>query len=330
MAAAFVRFWRVVAARLQAHPEVSNRDRAETMLLQRTVNIFAKLPREKHRKLRQVQTAFRASCAAANESHEHERRIRGDLHVLRERIEALELEAKHGGLNKEQYRHVMSAIADLRSQKDDASAVVSEFKEHIVSAGAAHVHFSYLSRVLDWLETVALDRSMRLVAVETPVAKLGRGEKYSSAIDAVRSKLEENDLERRRVNGAQNTKSEQIRLMRRDLDELAASGKPTYWPANREKPAFDLTSLAHGHNGGFYFWLHKELIDARLTEIIQSQPGLELSNEDRERCLGELASARLQIERQEEAFIVAAAAIGEVIPRRANLDPRAFLEVREA
>jgi hypothetical protein len=52
-----------------------------------------------------------------------------------------------------------------------------------------------------------------------------------------------------------------------------------------------------------------------------------LSDDDRDRRLSDIAVARLEAERREEAIIEAAAADGMTVPRRADADPRALLGV---
>lgn len=55
-----------------------------------------------------------------------------------------------------------------------------------------------------------------------------------------------------------------------------------------------------------------------------------LTDEEQEQRFRELRARRLELERIEEANIVAAEAEGMFIARRADADPRAILEVAEA
>jgi len=78
-------------------------------------------------------------------------------------------------------------------------------------------------------------------------------------------------------------------------------------------------------------WLDPERLTLRLEAEIDALPTADgLGVEERARAISELESQLLDLERQEESLVAAAAAAGRRVPRRPQADPRAVLGVRVA
>ncbi|MCX5513369.1 hypothetical protein C3941_00165 [Kaistia algarum] len=127
------------------------------------------------------------------------------------------------------------------------------------------------------------------------------------------------------------------------LDRIADRGEPVLDPRRRDDDVFGFTALfrqlyvstgggrtaAVGDGGvSTLVWLFRTEIEEKLVALLprQDAPGA-LNENQREANLAEIAAARLECERIEEAAIVKAAAGGLVISRRRDADPRAILEV---
>ncbi|MDF1600332.1 hypothetical protein PZ895_11230, partial [Mesorhizobium sp. YIM 152430] len=88
---------------------------------------------------------------------------------------------------------------------------------------------------------------------------------------------------------------------------------------------------AQGGGAEFLVWMMRDEIKAKLGAMIdQADVVGALTDEEQEERFRELSVRRLELERLEEATIVAAEAEGMFIARRADADPRAILEVVEA
>lgn len=84
-----------------------------------------------------------------------------------------------------------------------------------------------------------------------------------------------------------------------------------------------------GDNGASLFtWLLRDALVARVDELVGT---LDLTgamtDHERASAFERIAADRLAAERREEALITSAGADGIYIPRRQNIDPRAFLEI---
>ena len=91
------------------------------------------------------------------------------------------------------------------------------------------------------------------------------------------------------------------------------------------------TMMLRGDGGGALFaWLMRDALVAKVDDLLAALPKAgSLSDDEREAEFRRVSVRRLEIERQEEALVVAAEREGRVITRRRDLDPRALLEVVE-
>lgn len=137
-----------------------------------------------------------------------------------------------------------------------------------------------------------------------------------------------------------------------ELDAIAARGAPSVNAAARAGSPVNLAAalrvrhepvslpgadaphfaLAGDAGAAFYAWLHRDLIAERITAMIDAAAPAEgaLTDDERDAEFSRISARRLEIERQEEALLVAMEAEGRRVERRRDIDPRALLEVAEA
>lgn len=123
-----------------------------------------------------------------------------------------------------------------------------------------------------------------------------------------------------------------------EIERVAASGALSINRTSRDGAPMGLSkrlaiwkvgdTIAGDAGAGLFCWLMRDQLVARVDDIVR---GLDLTGAmtDRERAqeFERIAREKLAAERREEALIVAAEADGLHIPRRADIDPRAFLEI---
>src|SRR5690606_811454 len=88
-------------------------------------------------------------------------------------------------------------------------------------------------------------------------------------------------------------------------------------------------ALSGDAGAAFYAWLHRDEIAARITGMIDAavpKSGV-LTDDQRDAEFSRISAKRLELERAEEALIVAMEAEGRTIQRRRDADPRAVLEI---
>ena len=133
-----------------------------------------------------------------------------------------------------------------------------------------------------------------------------------------------------------------------EIDQVAVSGALSIDPRNRNANPLGLARaisigqvavpgdaqphlMLSGNAGApiFVNLLRDKLVE-EVERIVRELPQAgALTDDEREAAFAKIAAERLEIERQEEALIVAAAAEGRIIDRRRDADPRAILEIAE-
>ncbi len=174
--------------------------------------------------------------------------------------------------------------------------------------------YAFLSDVRYWLGSNS--GPFRTAAV--PALK---GKDHAAAVAEIREKLAviENKM----------TTTETAPLTLKELQD-AATGAVDYI-ATRAAPTIYMESqspVAVRDDAGFIIWALRDTIKAAVNkELADRHDGNGLSLFDRAAELSALAAEKLQLERTEEAHIIAAATSGTHIPRRREADPRAVLEI---
>lgn len=161
-------------------------------------------------------------------------------------------------------------------------------------------------------------------------AKLKEGETLLEALKRVRGQIAELTSEQSAVKQASLPLGEMKALAKKWIDERAASARPTI-TASQDRFSINFVDptafTSHVDPIGALCWLDPERMKARLFEQIDSMPKsrLALNATEKAERLRELQDALFDVERQEEAFIIAAEDVGQIVPRRVNASPAAIL-----
>jgi len=200
-------------------------------------------------------------------------------------------------------------------------------------------NFGFLGAVESWLKRVGYLGDTLKPAKPVAVPE-GVG---IDVIAACRRKLLELDAAWAAAEGAPLPIADMKANLASALDQIADRGEPVLDPRRRETDPFGLGALfqqltfrnptggiisAGGSGDAFLLWIFRSEVEERLLSMIPKNdaPGA-LNDVQREARFAEIASARLEAERIEEAVICRAAADGFSVPRRRDADPRAVLEV---
>lgn len=187
------------------------------------------------------------------------------------------------------------------------------------------------------------------LAPPTPVPTLRKGQSHAQAVDDLRDRLRSTKASIRAVLGAPLPSRMAIGLAHRQIDELAARGRPNVESllygagtfefakqfggqvlAGSDEPHIvNLPQVFDGEATACWaFGDHLKKILAREIEA-KADDARALTPEQREVRVRELKAELLSIERQEEALITAATNERIVIYRRPDSDPRAVLSLAD-
>lgn len=281
----------------------------------------------------------RAASEAAEREREHvdntERSARRAVDQLPARA-ATPLGEKMWAEERQRYfEPVERAKAGLDRARARYEAASQRLQEH-----------AYLARTLGWLEDARRD-GLRLKATAVPIVK---ARDLRAEVDRIRAEITEISTAWEETEAAPRPSADAIAALNDDIDAIAARGRPAVDLRRRSGPPVRLmerefllniraggaeANVAPGliGDGGaaFLVWLLRNEIKERIAALVgdKDTPGA-LSDEAREARFSELSARRLELERLEEATIVAAEAEGMFIPRRSDCDPRAILEIVEA
>lgn len=185
-----------------------------------------------------------------------------------------------------------------------------------------------------------------LVAYVGPAPKLGRGETASDAVERCRRRLRELRADLARIEAAPIPSSVAKEKARAEVMRLAAQGRPNVaamveagqkieWPLARTdvsawregRPDPNVPLVRAVDPVALAAWLDPDALLAALEREIDELADDEaaLSDEARAAKRTEILADLLAVERDEEAFILQAAASGAEILRRPDADPRAVL-----
>lgn len=225
---------------------------------------------------------------------------------------------------------VIAARLQLGSRSEDLDLLKAAYGD-----SGAH---SLQSLVKGLNEFVRRSRIFVLAPKEAPA--LRKGETLRDAISNRRRRLREFAADREAVGRAPVPSAMAKQLVRKQLDELAAEGRPDVfgliergvgkleWPMVPELPStIELPRIMRVHSAALVAWaLGPALVAAIEREIDEiADDERALSAEQRRARLDEIAADMLAVEREEEALIEMAEAEGLVVHRRSDADPRAVL-----
>lgn len=193
-------------------------------------------------------------------------------------------------------------------------------------AEATWHQYAFLSDLKDWL----LDegRSNPLKAASAPTPKLTGKQTHADAVDAIRAQLDELAARRHAVDVAPAPVADLVGRMEAEVDALATRHGPHVYTNRRDGSPVNVGSSSDAHREAFVFWALADVLKAEAAKKIrEAYDGDGLGDFERAAELSALDADRLALERLEEAHIVAAAEINQIISRRREADPRAVLEV---
>lgn len=198
--------------------------------------------------------------------------------------------------------------------------------------------FSFLETVEDWLARTPLDVNVDLVTFD-PSRLKGNP---AVAVAKIRSELASLD-ERLSVVELANAPADVLKQQAfAEIDAIAEEGHISVNARSRggrplrlsDKIRIDLTPHGTGFalfgNAGahFFTWLLRDELKSKIGVMIDDLKISDaLSDDEREAEFRKIAGERLDLEYLEEAVITQAEANGQTIPRRHDVDPRAFLGI---
>lgn len=215
-------------------------------------------------------------------------------------------------------------------------------------AVAAWGRFAFVEEVERWLERMA---RLGAPSLQHFVPKLPKPKDASAEIARLRAELAELDAAWTSAEHAPAPASELTARFLAELDQIAAKGAPSIAVAARAGSPVSLVAalrvkhepvslpggethfaLSGDAGASFFTWLMRDEIAARITGMIDAavpKTGA-LTDDQRDAEFSRISARRLELERAEEALIVAAEQEGRIIARRRHADPRALLEIIEA
>lgn len=198
--------------------------------------------------------------------------------------------------------------------------------EKAASAYEGHI---YLTAVLDWFR----NNPGPFTSAAMPPAKLGKGQTHYQAVEDIRERLIRIDEKIAATDSAPALVEDLVARAHAEVDDLARQGSTTIYPTSRDGSPVNLAGSGRmtGQTGILpetLVWLLADELKAAVAARIRAvAPKDGMSDFDRAAELSALAADKLALERLEEAHIVAAAEIGQIIPRRREENPRAILEI---
>lgn len=211
--------------------------------------------------------------------------------------------------------------------------IEEKLKPRAERAGKVFEDFAFLDEVSAWLRD-AKAVGIRLSHAPLPVIK---GD-FHRVVENQRRRLDDLENDWHTASNAPRPLEDARAAVVAEIDRLAAKGAPVADIRIREASpvkvaeAFGITGQGNIHAtlAHAVVWLNREALKAEAVALLgDADPAGAMADADRDRAFDKIAAERLDAERAEEAAIAAAAAIGIVIVRRRDADPRAFLEVME-
>lgn len=222
-------------------------------------------------------------------------------------------------------------IADEISFQEQAAAdAIPRYQAALDRLTEQFQQHYFLDEVHRWLATAARLKVKLALDVLPSV-----GGDHASAVKKLRAKMR--DLENRR---------DEVSDLPADMDDLldrldamiegySATGAPSLDFSSDAAAPVALHALEEGEHSSsrllsFVMWCFGDEIRAKLHALVKARaPGGGVGSVERSSLMASIDIDLLALAREEEAHIVAAEALGLKISRRRQIDPRAFLEVRE-
>lgn len=222
-----------------------------------------------------------------------------------------------------------------------AQAVLDKARARHDASAERLSKFAFLDHALEWLSDTRV-RRRRLKLAVTPVVTGGN---FQEEIERIRGDIAHLDEEWASVEAAPRPVAVAKEALFNEIDQIAERGAPKVDLRRRTGSPIALNDMFQQtlHQGAttlsimgdagasLFVWLMRDEIKAKLGVLIERGDETNaLTDDERGKRFVELSARRLELERLEEATIVAADAAGMFIARRADAAPRAILEVVEA
>ncbi|WP_412048730.1 hypothetical protein ACK6D9_12200 [Hoeflea sp. Naph1] len=197
-------------------------------------------------------------------------------------------------------------------------------------ASAETEKWTFLSELSQWL---ADNRGTKFKPVKPPAATLTKGQHHQDAIHELRARIDDIEARSAAMESAPAPVDDLIGRMNAAIDANAARNEPAMYFSKRfGSPVNVGEATDHAssdvHRLAFEAWALSDILKAEAAKKIRAaHPGGGVSDFERAAELSALAADKLALERLEEAHIIAAAEVGQVIGRRRDADPRAILEI---
>ena len=198
--------------------------------------------------------------------------------------------------------------------------------------------FGFLDNVARWLIRTATPGGYFREAKLDPALVKVKGD-ITAEVATLRTKLNEIDDTFAKVESAPAPTADLKARAFAEIDRMAHAGALKVHPANRSDEPLGLArkmAIHSGNNGSLIgsggsdvlVWLLRSELKAATEAMIDDLPQAgAMGDDEREKAFADLASARLGMERVEEALISTSEADGRNIARRVDLDPRAYLGI---
>lgn len=301
------------------------------------------LPATSLEKLERFRSERRAAYAAYIDASDSEQEARfefqrreGFAHRAQEQFQGLTLSFE--GQSHSSHESKEEGIARINAPVERARRALQIASDARERADKRHDEFAFLSAVEDWLNRTPFNDNADLVAVDPSRLK---GNPLT-AISRIRSELASLDKRLSAVELAKVPADTLKMAAFAEIDTIADKGRISINARSRDghplglsdKIRINLTphgpSVALFGDAGahFFTWLLRDELKSRVATMIDDLGiGDGMSDDAREAEFRTIAAERLDLERLEEAYIVSAEANGQTIPRRHDVDPRAFLEI---
>ncbi len=212
--------------------------------------------------------------------------------------------------------------------------IEEKLKPRAERAAKAFEDFAFLDEVSGWLRDV---KAVGVRLAHSPPPPVIKGD-FHRVVENQRRRLDELDNDWHAASNAPRPLEDARAAVIAEIDRLAAKGAPHADLRIREGSPVKLVhafgvqgehdrhaALAHA-----VIWMSADTLKERALALLgDTEPVGAMADADRDRAFDKIAAERLDAERTEEAAIAAAAAVGIIIVRRRDADPRAILEVAE-
>ncbi|QPA29259.1 hypothetical protein IR196_13710 [Brucella anthropi] len=298
------------------------------------------LPATSLEKLERFRSERRAAYAAYIDASDSEQEARfefqrreGFAHRAQEQFQGLTLSFE--GQSHSSHESKEEGIARINAPVERARRALQIASDARERADKRHDEFAFLSAVEGWLNRTPFNDNADLVAVDPSRLK---GNPLT-AISRIRSELASLDKRLSSVELAYTPADVLKDRAFAEIDRAASKGELSVHPSSRSSEPLRLEdkltistypsgSLLGNGGANVLVWLLRDQMKAAVSALIDTFPQENaLSDDDREAEFRTIAAERLDLERLEEGFITQAEANGQTIPRRHDVDPRAFLEI---